>query len=111
MTKLIFVFLFLHSLVFSVDSQHWLQDWQNSALSELGYGNACLLSQEPSLAVEHFHKALSCLDPLDDSSVPISFFIFFSEAIAYDCLGLQGQVKQATGSLFLIINQFDERSL
>lgn len=94
--------------IFSDEFQHPLQDWQNESLLHYGYGNAHLVSNEPWQALEHFQKAASCLVKSDSSSCPIGFLITFSQVIAYDCLGFHDQCKQAMGSLFLTINEYDE---
>jgi hypothetical protein len=74
----------------------------------LSYGNSHLLLYEPWQALEQFQRANSLLDKSDNSSCPIGFLITFGQVIAYDCLGFHDQCKQAVGSLFLNINEYDD---
>jgi hypothetical protein len=87
---------------------HPLQEWQNEVLLHFGYGNTHLLLHEPWQALDQFQRANSLLDKSNSSSCPIGFLITFGQVIAYDCLGFHDQCRQAIGSLFLNINEYDD---
>ena len=92
----------------SNDSYCSLQKWQEEALLHCGYGNAHLLLNEPRQALEQFQRASSLLDKSDGSFCPIRFLVTFNQIVAYDCLGLHDQCKQAVGSLFLGVHEWDD---
>ena len=106
------LFLVIRFSAFSEETpnefHHPLQEWQNEALLHFSYGNTHLLFHEPWQALEQFQRANSLLDKSDSSSCPIGFLITFGQVIAYDCLGFHDRCKQAIGSLFLNINEYDD---
>ena len=107
-TLLLIIGLPVFSEETSNEFHHPLQEWQNEALVHFSYGNTHLLLHEPWKALEQFQRANSLLDKSDGSSCPIGFLITFGQVIAYDCLGFHDQCKQAVGSLFLNINEYND---
>jgi hypothetical protein len=84
-----------------------LKEWQLESLQYFANGSANLLAHKPWRALEDFQRSNALLDKTDKSTSVISFLISFGQAIAFDSLGFREECKEAIGSLFLIINEYN----